>query len=72
LLEHVSNFILSLGWQQILKAVRTIHDERIVHSDLKPANFMLVRGELKLIDFGIAKAIQNDTTNIVKENQVCC
>lgn len=61
---------VSLGLQQMLAAVRTIHDERIVHSDLKPANFMLVRGELKLIDFGIAKAIQNDTTNIVKENQV--
>ncbi|KAG0616464.1 hypothetical protein M758_5G117800 [Ceratodon purpureus] len=60
---------LRFYWQQILKAVKTIHDERIVHSDLKPANFMLVRGELKLIDFGIAKAIQNDTTNIVKENQ---
>lgn len=60
---------LRFYWQQILKAVRTIHDERIVHSDLKPANFMLVRGELKLIDFGIAKAIQNDTTSIVKENQ---
>lgn len=59
---------LRFYWQQILEAVRTIHDERIVHSDLKPANFMLVRGELKLIDFGIAKAIQNDTTNIVRDS----
>ena len=24
----------------------------IVHSDIKPANFMLVAGEIKLIDFG--------------------
>lgn len=60
---------LRFYWQQMLEAVRTIHDERIVHSDLKPANFMLVRGELKLIDFGIAKAIQNDTTNIVRDSQ---
>jgi serine/threonine protein kinase len=74
LISVLNTFLIisvSLGLQQILEAVRTIHDERIVHSDLKPANFMLVRGELKLIDFGIAKAIQNDTTNIVKENQVC-
>lgn len=56
----------------MLEAVNTIHDERIVHSDLKPANFMLVRGSLKLIDFGIAKAIMNDTTNIQRDAQVPC
>lgn len=54
----------------MLQAVNTIHEERIVHSDLKPANFLLVRGSLKLIDFGIAKAIMNDTTNIHREVQV--
>jgi len=31
---------------------------------------MLVRGSLKLIDFGIAKAIMNDTTNIQRDAQV--
>jgi serine/threonine-protein kinase TTK/MPS1 len=29
-----------------------------------------VRGSLKLIDFGIAKAIMNDTTNIQRDAQV--
>lgn len=57
-------------WQQILQAVNTIHEERIVHSDLKPANFLLVKGSLKLIDFGIAKAIMSDTTNIQRDSQV--
>lgn len=52
------NFI-RLYWQQMLQAVDTIHRERIVHSDLKPANFLVVEGQLKLIDFGIAKAIQS-------------
>ncbi|XP_051178789.1 uncharacterized protein [Lolium perenne] len=61
---------LRFYWQQMLEAVNTIHEERIVHSDLKPANFMLVRGSLKLIDFGIAKAIMNDTTNIQRDSQV--
>jgi serine/threonine protein kinase len=41
-----------------MQAVYSIHEERIVHSDLKPANFLMVEGQLKLIDFGIAKAIQ--------------
>ncbi|XP_071703467.1 serine/threonine-protein kinase MPS1 isoform X2 [Rutidosis leptorrhynchoides] len=61
---------LRFYWQQILKAVKTIHEERIVHSDLKPANFLLVRGSLKLIDFGIAKAIMSDTTHIQRDSQV--
>ncbi|CAH2067756.1 unnamed protein product [Thlaspi arvense] len=61
---------LRFYWQQILQAVNTIHEERIVHSDLKPANFLLVRGFLKLIDFGIAKAINSDTTNIQRDSQV--
>ena len=63
------NFI-RLYWQQMLQAVDTIHRERIVHSDLKPANFLVVEGALKLIDFGIAKAIQSDTTSIARESQV--
>lgn len=53
-----------------MQAVHTIHEARIVHSDLKPANFLMVEGTLKLIDFGIAKAIQNDTTSIARESQV--
>jgi serine/threonine-protein kinase TTK/MPS1 len=54
----------------MLDAVNVIHEERIVHSDLKPANFVLIKGTLKLIDFGIAKAIANDTTNIQRDAQV--
>ncbi|KAL5715661.1 dual-specificity kinase [Ranunculus cassubicifolius] len=61
---------LRFYWQEILQAVNTIHDERIVHSDLKPANFLFVKGSLKLIDFGIAKAIMSDTTNIQRDSQV--
>ena len=62
------NFI-RLTWQQMLTAVHSIHEERIVHGDLKPANFLFVRGALKLIDFGIAKAIQSDdTTNIYRDS----
>lgn len=54
----------------MVRAVQSVHDAKIVHCDLKPANFIVVQGTLKLIDFGISKAIMNDTTNIVRENQV--
>ena len=54
----------------MLQAVHVLHEEKIVHSDLKPANFVLVKGQLKLIDFGIANAIANDTTNIQRDHQI--
>ncbi|GAA6001045.1 serine/threonine/tyrosine protein kinase MPS1 [Rhodotorula paludigena] len=63
------NFIRYI-WEQMLSAVQVIHDEAVVHSDLKPANFVLVKGRLKLIDFGISKAIAADTTNIGREQQI--
>jgi serine/threonine-protein kinase TTK/MPS1 len=56
---------------QMVQAVRVVHEAKVVHCDLKPANFLLVQGHLKLIDFGISKAIlNNDTTNVLRENQV--
>ncbi|KAG7273653.1 hypothetical protein CRUP_018132, partial [Coryphaenoides rupestris] len=47
-------------WKNMLEAVHTIHKHGIVHSDLKPANFVIVNASLKLIDFGIANRIQPD------------
>merc|ERR1719203_949671 len=58
-------------WKQILLAVDTVHGFRIVHGDLKPANFLMVKGQLKLIDFGIAKMItSNETTHIARDSQI--
>ncbi|KAH0537080.1 hypothetical protein FGG08_006082 [Glutinoglossum americanum] len=57
-------------WKEMLECVQAVHGHDIVHSDLKPANFLLVQGRLKLIDFGIANAIQDDTVNVHREQQV--
>uniref|UniRef100_A0A8C2M5Y8 Ttk protein kinase n=1 Tax=Cricetulus griseus TaxID=10029 RepID=A0A8C2M5Y8_CRIGR len=57
-------------WKNMLEAVHTIHQHGIVHSDLKPANFLIVDGMLKLIDFGIANQMQPDTTSIVKDSPI--
>jgi serine/threonine-protein kinase TTK/MPS1 len=58
-------------WKEMLECVAAVHANDIVHSDLKPANFVLVQGRLKLIDFGIANAIQTDeTVNVHRETQV--
>ncbi|CAD7705182.1 unnamed protein product [Ostreobium quekettii] len=63
------NFIRSL-LEQMAEAVVTIHGARIVHSDLKPANFLMVKGALKLIDFGIARKMEEQTTCIHREQQI--
>ena len=56
----------------MLEAVQRIHQERVVHSDLKPANFMTVKGALKLIDFGIARAIQSATHQSDRNQMMTC
>jgi len=61
---------VKLYWQQMLEAVQVIHKKRIVHGDLKPANFVSFKGVLKLIDFGIAGAIQSNTTNIKRDSMI--
>ncbi|EHK99263.1 putative Serine/threonine-protein kinase mph1 [Glarea lozoyensis 74030] len=58
-------------WKEMLECIQAIHHHDVVHSDLKPANFVVVKGRLKLIDFGIANAIETDeTVNVHRENQI--
>lgn len=58
-------------WKEMLECVSAVHAHDIVHSDLKPANFLLVYGQLKLIDFGIANAIDiENTVNVHRDNHV--
>jgi len=57
-------------WTEMLHAVSVIHKRGIIHKDLKPANFLLVAGTLKLIDFGIASSVQSDKTSVFIDNQM--
>ncbi|XP_063900090.1 uncharacterized protein LOC135119620 [Zophobas morio] len=68
-LHALSENHIRLYWQQMLEAVQVIHNHRIVHGDLKPANFLFVEGRLKLIDFGIAKTIREDHTSAYRDSQ---
>lgn len=51
---------------QILSAVAAVHKHNIVHSDLKPANFLVVKGALKLCDFGISNKMPTNGTSVIR------
>ena len=60
-LKKENNFSTSkmrFYWEQMLEAVEEVHARGIIHADIKPANFVLVKGRLKIIDFGLAIKMQ--------------
>ena len=47
--------------RQVCKALAVAHAEGLIHRDIKPDNLMLTtRGEVKLVDLGIAKRLDED------------
>ncbi|HEY6147167.1 MAG TPA: protein kinase, partial [Thermoanaerobaculia bacterium] len=48
---------------EIADALEKAHRQGIIHRDLKPANVMLTKSGVKLLDFGLAKAVAAVTPN---------
>ena len=48
--------ILEINWQ-LCEALAHAHQHDVIHRDLKPENVLLVDGQVKLMDFGLARSM---------------
>ena len=55
----------------VAEALQVSHDAGIIHRDVKPANIMITNtGEVKVMDFGIARALDDSTSAMTQTSAV--
>ena len=56
--------------QGMLTALQALHDAGMLHRDLKPSNVFLTRHGVKLLDFGLARPLPKELTQVQTASQL--
>lgn len=57
--------------EQVLVALEYSHRAGVIHRDIKPGNIMVTRaGQVKVMDFGIARAVSDSASTLAETSQV--
>jgi len=63
-----SERVLSSIARQVLRGLRSLHEDNQVHRDIKPANLLInYKGDVKLADFGVTRVIKSVAKTNTKE-----
>ena len=66
--RYLPNDTALLIFLESCKALKYAHDKNVIHRDIKPGNILISqKGEIKLVDFGIASISDDDESNLTRD-----